>query len=228
MSRGVGSAGRADARRASPSPSSRSPSSSPSRGCSSCARARPHRAAWSTGSRGRTRGRRPSRASRAWRRSLQRGRLRRRRRQETGEHLRGRARPGSPSRPTSAARTRDDHSARHASAPQTRTIGAWPPAWSVATHSPLDYQGLAAIVRTAVEDGDEAVGIKPLKDGERAAWRAAMTMGGRQINVVVDQQTGIVTWYSDDEAPSRPRSPGMRRRRPTRPTQSPCRRVRRW
>jgi hypothetical protein len=83
---------------------------------------------------------------------------------------------------------------------QSRTVGEWPPVWRVATHSPLDYQGLAAIVRTAVEDGDEAVGIKPVKDGERAAWRAAMTLGGREVNVVVDQQTGIVTWYSDDDA----------------------------
>ena len=79
----------------------------------------------------------------------------------------------------------------------TRTVGAWPPVWRVATHSPLDYQGLAAIVRTAVEDGDDTVGIKPLKEGDRAVWRAAMTMGGRQIEVVVDQQTGMVTWYSD-------------------------------
>ena len=29
----------------------------------------------------------------------------------------------------------------------TRTVDAWPPAWQVATPSPLDYQGLAAIVR---------------------------------------------------------------------------------
>ena len=76
----------------------------------------------------------------------------------------------------------------------------WPPVWRVATRSPLDYQGLAAIVRTAVEDGDEAVGIKPVKDGERAVWRAAMTLDGKEVNVVVDQQTGIVTWCSDDEA----------------------------
>ena len=61
----------------------------------------------------------------------------------------------------------------------------------------MDYQGLAAIVRTAVEDGDDTVGIKPLKEGDRAVWRAAMTMDGRQIELVVDQQTGIVTWYSD-------------------------------
>jgi hypothetical protein len=80
-----------------------------------------------------------------------------------------------------------------------RTVGEWPPVWRVATHSPLDYQGLAAIVRAAVEDGDEAVGIKPVKDGDRAAWRAAMTLHGKEVNVVVDQQTGIVTWYSDDE-----------------------------
>ena len=78
-----------------------------------------------------------------------------------------------------------------------RRIGAWPPAWRLATHSPLDYQGLAAIVRTAVEDGDDTVGIKPLKEGDRAVWRAALTLGGKLIDVVVDQQTGIVTWYSD-------------------------------
>ena len=80
-----------------------------------------------------------------------------------------------------------------------RRIGAWPPAWRLATHSPLDYQGLAAIVRTAVEDGDDTVGIKPLKEGDRAVWRAAMTLDGKQIDLVVDQQTGIVTWYSDGE-----------------------------
>ena len=85
----------------------------------------------------------------------------------------------------------------HFTAAWERTIGAWPPAWRVATHSPLDYQGLAAIVRTAVEDGDDAIGIKPLKDGDRAVWRAAMTLDGEQIDVVVDQQTGIVTWYSN-------------------------------
>ena len=49
----------------------------------------------------------------------------------------------------------------------------------------------------AVEDGDKTVGIKQLKDGDRAVWRAALTMDGKQIDVVVDQQTGIVTWYSD-------------------------------
>ena len=80
-----------------------------------------------------------------------------------------------------------------------RTIGAWPPVWRVATHSPLDYQGLAAVVRTAVDDRDDAVGIKPLKQGDRAVWRAAMTMDGKQIDLVVDQQTGIVTWYTDQK-----------------------------
>ncbi len=78
-----------------------------------------------------------------------------------------------------------------------RTVGAWPPVWRVATHSPLDYQGLAAIVRTAVEDRDDTVGIKPLKDGDRAVWRAAMTLDDVPIELVVDQQTGIVTWYTD-------------------------------
>jgi hypothetical protein len=81
-------------------------------------------------------------------------------------------------------------------AEHTVTVGSWPPVWQVATRSPLDYQGLAAVVRTAVEDGDETVGIKPVKDGDRAVWRASMRLGGEQVDVVVDQQTGVVTWYS--------------------------------
>jgi hypothetical protein len=83
---------------------------------------------------------------------------------------------------------------------EVRTVGAWPPVWRVATRSPLDYQGLAAVVRSAVEDGDETVGIKPLKDGDRTVWRAAMTVDGKQIDVVVDQETGIVTWCSDGKS----------------------------
>ena len=81
-----------------------------------------------------------------------------------------------------------------------RLSGAWPPVWRVATHSPLDYQGLAAVVRTAVEDGDDAVGTKPLKDGDRTVWRAAMTLAGRQLVLVVDQESGLVTWYTDGES----------------------------
>jgi hypothetical protein len=80
---------------------------------------------------------------------------------------------------------------------EVRTVGEWPPVWRVATRSPLDYQGLAAVVRTAVEDRDNAVGIKPLKEGDRVVWRAAMTLGGKQLELVVDQATGLVTWYSD-------------------------------
>ena len=79
----------------------------------------------------------------------------------------------------------------------TRTMGEWPPAWQVATPSPLDYQGLAAIVRSAVEDGDRSIGIKPLKDGDRTVWRAAMTLDGEDVQVVVDQLTGIVVWHTD-------------------------------
>jgi hypothetical protein len=78
-----------------------------------------------------------------------------------------------------------------------RTVGFWPPVWRLETPSPLDYQGLAAIVRAAVEDGDRAVGIKPLKQGDRAVWRAAMRMDGKAVDVVVDQRTGIVTWCAD-------------------------------
>jgi len=76
----------------------------------------------------------------------------------------------------------------------SRTVGAWPPVWHVATRSPLDYQGLAAIVRSAVEDRDRSIGIKPLKDGERKVWRAAMSFGDSAVEVVVDQLTGIVLW----------------------------------
>ena len=79
------------------------------------------------------------------------------------------------------------------------TVGTWPPVWQVATHSPLDYQGLAAVVRSVVEDNDHKVGIKPLKDGERKVWRAAMTFPGDDlVELVVDQQSGLVTWYSED------------------------------
>jgi hypothetical protein len=81
----------------------------------------------------------------------------------------------------------------------TVTVGQWPPVWQVATRSPLDYQGLAAVVRTAVEDGDETVGIKPVQDGDRAVWRASLRLDGEQVDVVVDQQTGIVTWYSSGD-----------------------------
>ena len=76
-------------------------------------------------------------------------------------------------------------------------MGEWPPVWRVSTPNPLQYQGLAAIVRTVVDDGDQTVGIKPLKEGARPVWRAAMTLEGKNIDVVVDQLTGIVTWYTD-------------------------------
>jgi hypothetical protein len=78
--------------------------------------------------------------------------------------------------------------------------GVWPPAWRLATRSPLDYQGLAAVVRAAVEDGDRSIGIKPLKEGERKVWRAAMTLDGEPVELVVDQLSGIVTWYADPRA----------------------------
>lgn len=100
-----------------------------------------------------------------------------------------------------ARRTTTTHSRRTSPlgvrAEQTVTIGLWPPAWRVATHSPLDYQGLAAVVRTAAEERDDAVGIKPLKDGERPVWRASLRLDGAPVELVVDQATGIVTWYSD-------------------------------
>ncbi len=79
----------------------------------------------------------------------------------------------------------------------SRRVGAWPPVWRVATRSPLDYQGLAAVVRTAVEERDDAVGIKPLRDGDRAVWRAAITLDDGAVDLVVDQRSGVVTWYRD-------------------------------
>ena len=78
-----------------------------------------------------------------------------------------------------------------------RTLDAWPPVWRVGALSPLDYQGLATVVRTAFEDNDHSVGIKPLKEGDRRVWRAAMELDGSTIELVVDQQTGIVVWYSE-------------------------------
>ena len=94
-------------------------------------------------------------------------------------------------------RTATLRESRGAAVTEVRTVGAWPPVWRVATRSPLDYQGLSAIVRSAVEDGDDAVGIKPIKDGERTVWRAAIRLDGRPVDLVVDQLTGLVTWYSD-------------------------------
>ena len=78
-----------------------------------------------------------------------------------------------------------------------RTFDAWPPVWRVGTLSPLDYQGLAAVVRSAVEDKDRTVGIKPLKQGDRTVWRAAMELDGSTVELVVDQKTGLVVWYSE-------------------------------
>ena len=80
---------------------------------------------------------------------------------------------------------------------QTRTIGEWPPVWRLATRSPLDYQGFAAIVRSAVEDGDRSIGVKPIKDDDRKVWRAAMTLDGQELQLVVDQLSGVVVWLAD-------------------------------
>ena len=80
---------------------------------------------------------------------------------------------------------------------QTHSVGTWPPVWRVATRSPLDYQGLAAIVRAAVEDRDRSIGIKPIKESDRKVWRAAMKLDDKDTELVVDQLTGIVVWYTD-------------------------------
>jgi hypothetical protein len=119
------------------------------------------------------------------------------------EHLPEGEAPGSLVLPESAydasARTETTYGGVGPTVKLERITGDWPPVWRVATRSPLDYQGLAAVVRTAVEDGDDTIGIKPLEQGERVVWRAAMTMSGKEITLVVDQETGIVTWYSDGD-----------------------------
>jgi len=107
------------------------------------------------------------------------------------------AQPGAQSAYDAATRTETTYPGALPESHLRRTIGAWPPAWRIETHDPLDYQGLSAIVRAAVEDGDHAVGLKPLEQDGRKVWRAAMRMDGKALEVVVDQQTGIVTWYTD-------------------------------
>ena len=71
---------------------------------------------------------------------------------------------------------------------------AAPRAPSVAARSPLDYAGLAAVVRSAVADHDRGVGIKPIERDGRALWRAAMQFRRSLVELVVDQASGIVTW----------------------------------
>lgn len=77
-----------------------------------------------------------------------------------------------------------------------REIGAWPPVWRLSSRSPLDYQGLAADVLAAVQDGDHSIGTKQIKADGRRVWRASLRFGQTEVEVVVDQLTGIVTWCS--------------------------------
>ena len=76
------------------------------------------------------------------------------------------------------------------------TVDAWPPLWRASTPSPLDYQGISAVVRSAVEDGDANVGIKPGRAHGRDVWRAALHFGPKLVEAVVDQGTGLVTWLT--------------------------------
>jgi hypothetical protein len=77
-----------------------------------------------------------------------------------------------------------------------RRTGVWPPAWLVATRSPLDYAGQAAVVRSAVDGRERYVGVRQFEADGRRVWRAAITFPDWTAELVVDQQTGIVTWYS--------------------------------
>jgi len=79
----------------------------------------------------------------------------------------------------------------------TRTVDEWPPVWRTSFAGPLRYQGLAAVVRSALEDRDPLVGIKPVAQGERRSWRAALSWpGGGRADVVVDERSGLVLWCS--------------------------------
>jgi len=82
------------------------------------------------------------------------------------------------------------------SAAYALAVGAWPPVWRLSSRSALDYQGLAADVLSAAQDGDHSIGTKQIKAGGRRVWRATLQFGQTQVTVVVDQLTGIVTWCS--------------------------------
>jgi hypothetical protein len=68
--------------------------------------------------------------------------------------------------------------------------------WRSGGHTPVDYQGLAAIVRSAVEDGDAAIGIKPVVHEGRSGWRASWKDDGLLTDVIVDRESGLVVWCS--------------------------------
>ncbi len=107
------------------------------------------------------------------------------------------ASPGDVSAAYSASRREESRSvARTTGASYVRSIGAWPPVWRLSTRSPLDYAGLAADVLAAVQDGDHSIGTKQIKADGRKVWRASLTFGQTEVEVVVDQLTGIVTWCS--------------------------------
>ena len=211
-------------RPASPSRWCRWPSCSPSHGSSSCVRARPPRRRRSRGPAERTRGsRRPpilerTAPSAPWPAATPAARPR------SSATVLGAGPPAAAY--DSTTRTESLRVSHGPVVTVMRTIGAWPPVWRVATHSPLDYQGLSAIVRTAVEDRDDAVGIKPLKDGERRVWRAAIRLDGRSVELGRRPgRPGSSPGTATAGRPSRRRSTGRRRRRPTRPTRSRRRRA---
>ena len=216
-------------RRASPSPSSRWLSCSPSRGCSSCARAPAHH--------------RPSRTASA-------GRTARSRRGRDGtvtlvgdfgavasgnaggsEHLPAGETVNSAALPESAydagTRTETTYGGAGPSVKLQRTVGAWPPVWRLSTPGPLQYQGLAAIVRTAVDDGDESVGIKPLKEGDAARLARRDDPGGQRASTSSSTSSAASSpGTATARSPSRPRWTGSRRRpraRPGRWTRRPVR-----
>jgi hypothetical protein len=74
--------------------------------------------------------------------------------------------------------------------------GAWPPLWRVGPYTPLEFEHDAAVVRAAVEDDDETIGIKTVLYEGREAWRASWRNGAWQKDLIVDQETGLVLWYS--------------------------------
>jgi hypothetical protein len=78
----------------------------------------------------------------------------------------------------------------------TLVTDRWPPRWRVGGPTPVDFQGDAAIVRSAVEDDDETIGIKPVLYQGREAWRASWRSGSWLKDLILDRGTGLVVWYS--------------------------------
>ncbi len=82
----------------------------------------------------------------------------------------------------------------------TLVTDQWAPRWRVGGPTPIDFQGDAAIVRSAVEDDDETIGIKPVLYQGREAWRASWRSGSWLTDLILDRESGLVVWYGLNDA----------------------------